>query len=74
MASAAVQNKTPRKVLNRPAILVACSFITPNTIWLLRVCMVLPMVFAIALAFCAWDSRHAIRFVSFELCSDSSPR
>ena len=68
MASAAVQNKTPRKVLKKidPAIpLIAYSFIAPNFIGFCVFTLV-PMVFAIALAFCAWDGRHAIEFIGLK--------
>ena len=55
MASAAVQNKTPRKVLKKSTrdSLIAYSFIAPNFIGFCVFTLV-PMVFAIALAFCAW--------------------
>ena len=67
MASAAVQNKTPRKVLKKSTrdSLIAYSFIAPNFIGFCVFTLV-PMVFAIALAFCAWDGRHAIEFVGLK--------
>ena len=67
MASAAVQNKTPRKVLKKSTrdSLIASSFIAPNFIGFCVFTLV-PMVFAIALAFCAWDGRHAIEFVGLK--------
>ena len=67
MASAAVQNKTPRKVLKKSTrdSLIAYSFIAPNFIGFCVFTLV-PMVFAIALAFCAWDGRHAIEFIGLK--------
>ena len=67
MASAAVQNKTPRKVLKKSTrdSLIAYSFIAPNVIGFCVFTLV-PMVFAIALAFCAWDGRHAIEFIGLK--------
>ena len=67
MASAAVQNKTPRKVLKKSTrdSLIAYSFIAPNFIGFCVFTLV-PMVFAIALAFCAWDGRHAFEFVGLK--------
>ena len=67
MASAAVQNKTPRKVLKKSTrdSLIAYSFIAPNFI-VFCVFTLVPMVFAIALAFCAWDGRHAIEFIGLK--------
>ena len=63
MASAAVQNKTPRKVgVNRLAIPRSRILHCAKLHWL-RVFTLVPMVFAIALAFCAWDGRHAIEFI-----------
>ena len=61
MASAAVQNKTPRKVLKKSTrdSLIAYSFIAPNFIGFCVFTLV-PMVFAIALAFCAWDGRTVV--------------
>ena len=66
-SSAAVQNKTPRKVLKKSTrdSLIAYSFIAPNFIGFCVFTLV-PMVFAIALAFCAWDGRHAIEFVGLK--------
>ena len=51
MASAAVQNKTPRKVLKKSTrdSLIAYSFIAPNFIGFCVFTLV-PMVFAMALA------------------------
>ena len=67
MASAAVQNKTPRKVLKKSTrdSLIAYSFIAPNFIGFCVFTLV-PMMFAIALAFCAWDGRHAIEFIGLK--------
>ena len=67
MASATVQNKTPRKVLKKSTrdSLIAYSFIAPNFIGFCVFTLV-PMVFAIALAFCAWDGRHAIEFIGLK--------
>ena len=67
MASAAVRNKTPRKVLKKSTrdSLIAYSFIAPNFIGFCVFTLV-PMVFAIALAFCAWDGRHAIEFIGLK--------
>ncbi len=45
--------------------LVAYSFIAPNFIGFCVFTLV-PMVFAIALAFCSWDGRHAIEFVGLQ--------
>ena len=65
MANAAMTaNKAPRKVLKKSTrdSLIAYSFIAPNFIGFCVFTLV-PMVFAIALAFCSWDGRHAIEFV-----------
>ena len=72
MASAAVQNKTPRKVLKKSTrdSLIAYSFIAPNFIGFCVFTLV-PMVFAIALAFCAWRSEE--RRVGKECRSRWSP-
>ena len=45
--------------------LIAYSFIAPNFIGFCVFTLV-PMVFAIALAFCAWDGRHAIEFIGLK--------
>ena len=68
MASTAVSaQKAPRKVLkkNTRDSLIAYSFIAPNFIGFCVFTLV-PMVFAIALAFCSWDGRHAIQFVGLD--------
>ena len=64
--TAAVQ-KAPRKVLKKSTrdSLIAYSFIAPNFIGFCVFTLV-PMVFAIALAFCSWDGRHAIQFIGLE--------
>ena len=66
MPSAAVQAK-PRKVLKKTTrdSLIAYSFIAPNFVGFCVFTLV-PMVFAIALAFCSWDGRHAIEFVGLK--------
>lgn len=60
----AAATKTPKKALSKSMrkSLVAYSFIAPNFIGFCVFTLV-PMVFAIALAFCSWDGRHAIEFV-----------
>ena len=68
MASTAVSaQKAPRKVLkkNTRDSLIAYSFIAPNFIGFCVFTLV-PMVFAIALAFCSWDGRHAIQFIGLD--------
>ncbi len=71
MASAAVQNKTPRKVLKKSTrdSLIAYSFIAPNFIGFpacLRWC---PWCLPLRWPYCAWDGRHAIEFCRpEELC------
>ena len=68
MASAAVTTeKAPRKVLKKSTrdSLIAYSFIAPNFIGFCVFTLV-PMVFAIALAFCSWDGRHAIQFIGLD--------
>ena len=68
MASTAVYaQKAPRKVLkkNTRDSLIAYSFIAPNFIGFCVFTLV-PMVFAIALAFCSWDGRHAIQFIGLD--------
>ena len=63
---AAIQ-RSPRKVLKKTTrdSLIAYSFIAPNFIGFCVFTLV-PMVFAIALAFCAWDGRHAIEFIGLK--------
>ena len=67
MASAAATTKAPRKVLKKSTrdSLIAYSFIAPNFIGFCVFTLV-PMIFAIALAFCSWDGRHAIQFVGLQ--------
>lgn len=58
----------PPKRKSRKALrnnLVAYSFIAPNFIGFCIITLV-PMVFAIALAFCNWDGVHEIEFVGLE--------
>ena len=63
-AAAVKADKPPRKVLRKSVrdTLTAYTFIAPNFIGFCVFTLV-PMVFAIALAFCSWDGRHAIEFV-----------
>ena len=62
-STTAAAQKAPRKVLKKSTrdSLIAYSFIAPNFIGFCVFTLV-PMVFAIALAFCSWDGRHAIQF------------
>ena len=68
MASTAIHPQAattpPRKTMKKSTrdSLIAYSFIAPNFIGFCVFTLV-PMVFAIALAFCAWDGRHDIEFV-----------
>ncbi len=64
---AAVKAEKPRRTLKKSTrdTLVAYTFIAPNFIGFCVFTLV-PMVFAIALAFCSWDGRHAIEFVGLE--------
>lgn len=64
MASIAAAKQAPRKVLKKSTRdnIIAYSFIAPNFIGFCVFTLV-PMVFAIALAFCSWDGRHDIEFV-----------
>lgn len=67
-ASAAVKTaKPPRKTMKKSVrdTLTAYTFIAPNFIGFCVFTLV-PMVFAIALAFCSWDGRHAIEFVGLD--------
>lgn len=66
MPSAAVKAK-PRKVMKKSTrdSLIAYSFIAPNFVGFCVFTLV-PMVFAILLAFCSWDGRHAIEFVGLK--------
>ena len=63
-ASTVKADKPPRKALKKSVrdTLTAYTFIAPNFIGFCVFTLV-PMVFAIALAFCSWDGRHAIEFV-----------
>ena len=54
-----------RKRRERTKNLVAYSFIAPNFIGF-AVFTLVPMVFAIGLAFCNWDGQHAIEFVGLK--------
>ena len=56
--------KPPRRALKKSVrdTLTAYTFIAPNFIGFCVFTLV-PMVFAIVLAFCSWDGRHAIEFV-----------
>lgn len=66
MATKAVagSDKKPMKKETRNT-LIAYSFIAPNFIGFCIFTLV-PMVFAIALAFCSWDGVNAIEFVGFQ--------
>ena len=66
-SAAAATQKAPRKVLKKSTrdSLIAYSFIAPNFIGFCVFTLV-PMVFAIALAFCSWDGRHAIQFIGLD--------
>ncbi|MCD8159855.1 MAG: sugar ABC transporter permease [Clostridiales bacterium] len=66
MATKAVagSDKKPMKKETRNT-LIAYSFIAPNFIGFCVFTLV-PMVFAIALAFCSWDGVNAIEFVGFQ--------
>ena len=66
-SAAATTQKAPRKVLKKSTrdSLIAYSFIAPNFIGFCVFTLV-PMVFAIALAFCSWDGRHAIQFIGLQ--------
>lgn len=59
----AVQKKGMSKELRES--LVAYSFIAPNFIGFCVFTLV-PMIFAIALAFCEWDGVHAVEFVGLQ--------
>lgn len=63
-ASTVKADKPPRKALKKSVrdTLTAYTFIAPNFIGFCVFTLV-PMVFAIALAFCSWDGRHAIELV-----------
>ena len=64
---AAVKADKPRRVMKKSLrdTLTAYTFIAPNFIGFCVFTLV-PMVFAIALAFCSWDGRHAIEFVAVD--------
>ena len=66
-AAAVKADKPPRKVLRKSVrdTLTAYTFIAPNFIGFCVFTLV-PMVFAIALAFCSWDGRHDIEFVAID--------
>ena len=66
-STTAAAQKAPRKVLKKSTrdSLIAYSFIAPNFIGFCVFTLV-PMVFAIALAFCSWDGRHAIQFIGLD--------
>ena len=66
-STATAAQKAPRKVLKKSTrdSLIAYSFIAPNFIGFCVFTLV-PMVFAIALAFCSWDGRHAIQFIGLQ--------
>ena len=59
----AVQKKGMSKSLRES--LVAYSFIAPNFIGFC-VFTLIPMIFAIGLAFCDWDSVHAVQFIGLQ--------
>ena len=62
---AAIQ-RSPRKVLKKPPAILSCVFLHCATYIDSCVFTLVPMVFAIALAFCAWDGRHAIEFIGLK--------
>ncbi len=66
-AAAVKADKPPRKVMKKSVrdTLTAYTFIAPNFIGFCVFTLV-PMVFAIALAFCSWDGRHDIEFVAID--------
>ena len=66
-AAAVKADKPPRKAMKKSVrdTLTAYTFIAPNFIGFCVFTLV-PMVFAIALAFCSWDGRHDIEFVAID--------
>ena len=66
-AAAVKADKPPRKAMKKSVrdTLTAYTFIAPNFIGFCVFTLV-PMVFAIALAFCSWDGRHEIEFVAID--------
>ncbi len=68
----AARPATKRKSKSKKALrsnLVAYSFIAPNFIGFCVITLV-PMVFAIALAFCSWDGVHDIEFIGLQNFKD----
>ena len=61
-AQLAVKRKNKKALRSN---LVAYSFIAPNFIGFCVITLV-PMVFAIALAFCKWDGVHEIEFIGLQ--------